>query len=183
MWMEGLRLAGIGVIGEGDVLVTSTDGQVFGLDADGEELRSLKLYVYDISRIEVWGDIMGMGLVLSNVGKIRMVELAESDGNYRIARLGNYVGGGVGTGDGELLFPTNMVKGDGDRLFVVNAGMGRIDVFKDGEYLTKFGRPGRGPGEFTFREGDVYLGDVAVDSSGNVYVADTGNGRIQKFGP
>src|SRR5207245_596814 len=43
-----------------------------------------------------------------------------------------------------------------------------------GTFLAKWGSPGIEDGQFNFPEG------VAVDSSGNVYVAD-GNNRIQKF--
>jgi sugar lactone lactonase YvrE len=41
--------------------------------------------------------------------------------------------------------------------------------------LTKWGTVGTGNGEFSDASG------IAVDSSGNMYVADTGNNRIQKF--
>jgi sugar lactone lactonase YvrE len=41
--------------------------------------------------------------------------------------------------------------------------------------VTTWGTLGTGNGQFISPEG------IAVDSSGNVYVADTGNGRIQKF--
>ncbi len=43
------------------------------------------------------------------------------------------------------------------------------------QFVTKWGSQGSGDGEFTNPVG------AAVDSSGNVYVADTGNHRIQKF--
>jgi len=42
-------------------------------------------------------------------------------------------------------------------------------------FVTKFGSGGTGDGQFFFPSG------VAVDSSGNVYVSDSGNHRIQKF--
>jgi DNA-binding beta-propeller fold protein YncE len=44
-------------------------------------------------------------------------------------------------------------------------------------FVTKWGSRGSANGEFKFPNG------IAIDSSGNVYVADTGNQRIQKFGP
>jgi len=42
-------------------------------------------------------------------------------------------------------------------------------------FITKWGTEGEGDGQFNFPIG------VAVDSSDNVYVADLGNRRIQKF--
>ena len=45
----------------------------------------------------------------------------------------------------------------------------------DGKFITKWGSEGTGDGQFTRLE------DIAVDPSGNVYVAELGNGRISKF--
>jgi tripartite motif-containing protein 71 len=42
-------------------------------------------------------------------------------------------------------------------------------------FITKWGSQGEGDGQFHFPT------DVALDSSDNVYVADTNNNRIQKF--
>src|SRR5438093_1131913 len=44
-----------------------------------------------------------------------------------------------------------------------------------GTFLTEWGSPGDGDGQFSFPRG------VATDAAGNVYVLDLGNGRIQKF--
>jgi DNA-binding beta-propeller fold protein YncE len=43
-------------------------------------------------------------------------------------------------------------------------------------FITKWGRFGEGDGQF---DDPV---EVGIDSSGNVYVADGSNNRIQKFG-
>lgn len=56
---------------------------------------------------------------------------------------------------------------------------------RDGNYLSRFGSPGNGPGEFgVFREGRAGAGihGVVIDSNRNrLYVADRVNSRIQVF--
>jgi tripartite motif-containing protein 71 len=54
----------------------------------------------------------------------------------------------------------------------------RIKKFNsNGAFITKWGSKGTADGQFEYPSG------VAVDSSENVYVADTGNHRIQVFSP
>ena len=63
-------------------------------------------------------------------------------------------------------------------MYVVNQDNEQIDVLDraSGKLLSSFGRVGRQPGEFT------YSHFLAVDSKGNIYVAEVGTGkRIQKF--
>jgi len=49
--------------------------------------------------------------------------------------------------------------------------------YSKGEFITKFGSFGIGPGQFEDPE------HLAIDSDGNVYVSDRGNNNIQKFSP
>jgi hypothetical protein len=54
----------------------------------------------------------------------------------------------------------------------------RIQKFDpDGGYLAQFGAPGNGDGEFNA----PYV--VQVSASGDVFVLDTGNFRVQQFEP
>jgi DNA-binding beta-propeller fold protein YncE len=61
-------------------------------------------------------------------------------------------------------------------VYVANRLSDRIQKFTGtGKFLLSQGGRGTGPGHFIAPHG------VAVDADGNVYVADTGNSRIQKF--
>jgi tripartite motif-containing protein 71 len=54
----------------------------------------------------------------------------------------------------------------------------RVQEFtSSGVYLTQWGTQGGGPGQF-----DIPCWGIAADADGNVYVADSANQRIQKFG-
>ena len=84
------------------------------------------------------------------------------------------------------------------RVFVVNGGHDRIEVFRGGRYLTRWGASGGGPAAFRFRgpatvladvttgelvSREVVAGGIARGRDGHIYVADTFNNRIQKFAP
>ncbi|MET0602197.1 MAG: 6-bladed beta-propeller [Baekduia sp.] len=88
----------------------------------------------------------------------------------------------AGSGNGELTAPTGgaAVRQSNGDVYVVDAGADRVQRFDAaGTYQSQFGSPGSGNGELTFA-GNV--AGIAIDQSdGSVYVADTGNNRIQKF--
>ena len=74
-------------------------------------------------------------------------------------------------------FPVGMGLAPDGRLFVADTHYNRVLVYdQEGTLLDKFGKAGRGPGEFEMPT------DVAVDRDGNIYVSETsGNDRISKF--
>lgn len=102
-------------------------------------------------------------------------------------------------GDGLLQRPADFCVEEGaDRVFVLNAGFHRVEVFRRGQFLTRWGEAGEGPGQFRFggtvevvddptqgrvSERLVLAGGIARDREGFLYVADTFNDRIHKFGP
>jgi DNA-binding beta-propeller fold protein YncE len=62
-------------------------------------------------------------------------------------------------------------------LFVINQNNARVDIIEreTGRRLGGFGRVGSYPGEFNQAHG------IAVDSRGNIYIAENRGRRIQKF--
>jgi DNA-binding beta-propeller fold protein YncE len=92
--------------------------------------------------------------------------------------------GSVGKEDGQFNAPAYLTADDQGNIYVVDGFNNRIQKFdSSGQFLAKWGRPGKGDGQFSFISGEYAagLGAVAVDEQGNVYVADYGNNRIQKF--
>jgi sugar lactone lactonase YvrE len=87
---------------------------------------------------------------------------------------------GRGASGGTMLQPNGIVA-DGSGHVYVNVGHDVIDKYSsDGVFEAEFGKldfSSSNPGEFFGAAG------LAVDSAGNLYVADRGNGRIQKLSP
>jgi DNA-binding beta-propeller fold protein YncE len=108
--------------------------------------------------------------------------------NHRVQKLtsdGAFVSqwGTNGRWNGQFHYPTDIAAGRTGELMVADAYNNRIEVFTaDGRYLRKWGGIGYGvAGKWGgwFRLAKA----VAVDASGDVYVADASNRRIQKFSP
>lgn len=77
-----------------------------------------------------------------------------------------------------LSYPKDMAFDGEGKLYVVDSGNNRIQVFApDGRLIDSWGKEGDGPGEFNEPWG------MAIDGQGYIYVADTWNHRLQKFDP
>ncbi len=64
-------------------------------------------------------------------------------------------------------------------IYVINQNNAQIEIIEreSGKILSNFGRAGHFPGEFDQAHG------IAVDSKGNVYIAENRGRRVQKFSP
>jgi len=92
---------------------------------------------------------------------------------------GGFVGswGSLGSGDEQFNCPVAATLTP-DALWIADIGNDRVVKYDPaGSFVTKLGSTGTGEGRFDHPEG------VAVDASGNLYVVDGRNKRIQKFAP
>jgi len=87
--------------------------------------------------------------------------------------------GKAGNDENHFNRPADIAFGPNGEVYIAD-GYGNSRVMKitrDGKYISSWGKPGRGPGEFQV------VHSVAVDSAGTVYVSDRENNRIQVFDP
>jgi len=92
------------------------------------------------------------------------------------------LGGAFGHDAGEMAYPIAAARSADGRYYVLDAGNERVQVFDaDGDYITQWRG---GDGGFEFGSGNKatdLAGSICVDDEGYIYVADTGNQRIQVF--
>jgi hypothetical protein len=92
--------------------------------------------------------------------------------------------GHSGTGDGEFRRPHGIALGRLGNLWVTDMDNNRVQrVRPNGEFISKFGSPGSAAGQFDHPQGIAYAfdPDQSVEAD-QIFVADTGNNRIQRFG-
>jgi DNA-binding beta-propeller fold protein YncE len=135
------------------------------------------------------------GVTLDSLGNVYVIDT----GNSRIQKFtntGDFITrwGHLGMFDGRFDRPTGVAIDSSGNVFVADTNNHRIQKFTDnGFFVTKWGSScslssGNGcvdlDGTGPFSIGDGQFGQVsgiAVDASGNVFVADNFNNRIQKF--
>ena len=129
-----------------------------------------------------FGDsIIAVGPGADSMSNNNQIYVADP-GNYRIQRFGHYgdfIGAfgshGGGSGQFESLAGIALAQ-PGSEVYAVDSVLNKVSVFlmTTGALRREFGSAGSGPGQFNGPRG------VAM-RNGMVYVADTGNKRVQKF--
>ncbi|MDW0166929.1 MAG: 6-bladed beta-propeller [Nitrososphaeraceae archaeon] len=189
---NGTFVTAWGTKGEGDgqflhphVPGVDSEGNVYVSDRD---LANVQKFTGDGKFIMKWSEEG------SNDGQLSKPEsvIIDSKDNVYVADFGNHriqkftndgkfilKWGSKGIGDGEFNGPAGLSIDRNDNIYVTDRNNNRIQVFTaNGTFLTKFGTEGGGSSQFILPEG------VGVDiNTGLVYVADTGNYRIQVFRP
>ena len=86
--------------------------------------------------------------------------------------------GSFGSGDGQFIWPVQLVTNPSGDIFVSDEATNRITWFNpDGEFVAKWGSAGEADGEFNGPTG------IAFDPDGNLVVVDSKNHRIQTYTP
>ena len=172
-----------------DMVINQKTGVIYITDTGNERVLKLDR---NFSYILQWGSDDGQtssergksnhphGIDVDSKGDVYVNEL-ENPRIQKFDENGKFVKqwGSEGKGKGEFtpLLEHLEVNSKQDMIFMVDGALNpRIQVFDtNGNFTTSFGKSGYGDGQFSKPE------HVNIDSSGNVYVVDRGNQRMQVF--
>lgn len=169
---------GIDLDGAGNLYVAdATAKSIMVYDRDGKFLRRLgKPDMFDrLTSVTV--DSKGERIYVVDIGGVRSE-------NHRVRVLDAQSGkllfdiGKRGSGPGEFNLPRDVAIGKDGKLYVVDGGNFRIQVFDaEGRFLNNFGKIGINIGNFARPK------EAATDKDGNLYVIDAAYGNFQIFNP
>ena len=178
-WEAWAEPRGVAVDPSGNVYVAEfLTSQVEKFDSNGRLLATWPQYNKE-------RDLNGpSGIAVSERGEVYVVQLGSilsmGEHVFKFSSTGRLLTkwGTTGSGDGQFDCPSEVALDGSGNVYVVDGCNHRVQKFdSNGRFLEKWGSVGDAEGQFLYPRG------VAVDRHlGYIYVADTGNQRIQKFG-
>ena len=177
--IEGVsRPAGVALRGDSEMVVTEMEpAAVCVRDRHGKMIRSFEQESPQLDN--------PYGVAIDSEGCVYVAELINckvhkfsKDGEI-IKAVGGECGDSGDNGDsGRVAFPAGIKISRNDHIYICDDMSQKVLVFdKNLDFLFSFGEMGDKPGQFQSPS------DVAFDSDGNVFVADTKRERIMKFSP
>ena len=193
------EVAGVAVNSKGHIFVFSrgsTTGPAYGaaaaqlleFDADGKYIREIghNLYAWSYAHAvkvdtedNVWVADKGSDMVIkfSPAARVLMVFGRKQEASDEGTEPLKHPKPPLPPVDGAFRQVTDMAWDSAGNTYIsdgyINSRVAKID--KDGNWIKSWGEPGTGPGQLNTPH------SIATDASGNVYVADRGNGRIEVF--
>lgn len=114
--------------------------------------------------------VVDIGGVSSEQHRVRVFDTLSGNHLFDIGKRGR--------DGGEFNLPRDVVVGKEGRIYVVDGGNFRVQIFDNkGKYLQSFGSVGKQLGNFARPK------EIAADADGNVYVVDSAFGNFQVFNP
>ena len=114
--------------------------------------------------------VVDIGGVTSDQHRVRVFNARTGEHLFDIGKRG--------TGPGEFNLPRDVALGKDGRIYVVDGGNFRVQIFdKDAKFIKSFGGVGKQLGNFARPK------EIATDRDGNLYVADSAFGNFQIFDP
>jgi DNA-binding beta-propeller fold protein YncE len=160
-------------------VTTSSDGRIFIADTSAD-----KVFVYQGDKVVALLGKAGEFEAASGVaiderkGIIYVVDAKKHHVNLYSLKDYSYLRtiGKRGEGEGEFNFPTNIAIDKEGRIYVVDTGNFRVQIFdSDGRFIKSIGKLGDTPGSLARPKG------IAIDSEGHIYVVDAAFQNFQIF--
>jgi DNA-binding beta-propeller fold protein YncE len=173
-----LKPLGIDVDGVGNLYVADASAKAVKIyTRDGKFLRKIsgaklfdRLSSVSVDRSGKRLYVVDIGGVSSEHHRVMVFDVASGNHLFDIGKRGS--------GEGELNLPRDVVIGKEGRLYVVDSGNFRVQVFDaNGKFQKNFGSIGKQTGSFARPK------EIAADTEGNVYVVDSAFGNFQIFNP
>jgi hypothetical protein len=193
------EVSGVAVNSKGHIFVFSrgnTSGaayhasaaQLLEFDRDGKFLREIghNLYAWSFAHTvkidrddNIWVTDKGSDMVIKfdPDGRVAMVFGRKQEASDEDTGPLKHPSPPLAAVDGRFRQVTDIAWDSADNTYIsdgyINSRIAKVT--KDGEWLTSWGEPGSGPGQFQTPH------SIAIDAKNNIYVADRGNRRIQVF--
>ena len=150
------------------IIIYNKDGQFLRRIGDPKWFDRLANVTVDPKGDRIY--LVDIGGVSSEQHRVRVIDASSGEPLFDFGKRG--------TDPGYFNFPRDLVVGNGGRLYVVDSGNFRVQIFdRDGKFQKSFGSIGRQVGQFSRPK------EIAVDPAGNIYVVDTAFGNFQIFDP